>query len=379
MIAVQLDMAGVLAALERALSGGPAILPLSPQLPDAELQRVLDALEPHQLVTATGDATLPGGSSVREDVAVVVMTSGSTGQPKGVELTSGTLEAAARASLARLGARVGDRWLACLPPGSVGGLQVLVRSLLAGSAPVLVPRFSLAAFEAAEGATLTALVPTMLGRLLDGGADLGRFRHILLGGAAASEDLLARARLADAGVVPTYGMTETAGGCVYDGRPLDGVDVDLLPDGRIRLRGPMLFSGYRGGQASVLDDGWFVTSDLGKWAADGRLEVLGRVDDVIITGGENVGAGRVADLLAAHPSVAEVAVFGRQDPEWGARVVAVVVPAAGNTLPTLAELRAFVTERAPASHAPRELVMVDRLPLLRSGKVDRAALAGCRG
>lgn len=378
LVAVQLDPAGLMAALERALAGGPAILPLSPRLPGPELRRVLDALQPDELVTTTERSTLPAGPPIGPDVAAVVLTSGSTGEPKGAVLTRQALESAARAGLARLDARPGERWLACLPPSSIGGLQVLVRSLYSGSPPVLLPRFSPTAFAAADGATLTALVPTMLGRLLDEGVDLQRFRRILLGGAAASRPLLQRAKKAGANVVPTYGMTETAGGCVYDGRPLDGVDIDIGADGRIRIRGPVLFGGYRGGPVSPRSDGWFVTSDLGRWAADGRLEVLGRADDMIVTGGENVAAARVVDLLLAHPSVAEAAVIGRPDPEWGARVVAVVVPAEG-AIPTLPELRAHVVAAASAAHAPRELLLVDRLPLLPSGKLDRAALAGGRG
>jgi len=372
-----------MAAVERALAGGPAVLPLAPELPDAEVRRVLDALAPDELVTSSGTVMLPAGPPVGTDVAAVVLTSGSTGQPKGAQLTRGALQAAARAGLARLGAGPGERWLACLPPSSIGGLQVLVRSLLAGTPPVLVSRFSPAAFGASDEAALTALVPTMLARLLDQGVALRRFRHILLGGAAASAGLLGRARQAGASVVETYGMTETAGGCVYDGRPLEGVDVDVRDDGRILVRGPMLYSGYREQPDPPLADalpvdGWFVTGDLGRWAVDGRLQVLGRADDVIVTGGENVAAARVVELLTAHPSVAEVAVIGRPDPEWGSRVVAFVVPA-GGTVATLEELRAFVKGRAPASHAPRQVVVVDRLPLLPSGKVDRAALAGHGG
>ncbi|MDP8970421.1 MAG: fatty acid--CoA ligase family protein, partial [Actinomycetota bacterium] len=169
--------------------------------------------------------------------------------------------------------------------------------------------------------------------------------------------------------------TETAGGCVYDGAPLDGVDVAVGPDGRIRVRGPVLFSRYRRRPdltEAALRDGWLHTSDVGRWSPDGLLEVLGRVDDVIVTGGEKVAAPEVAGLIAEHPAVAEAAVIGRADPEWGQRVVAVVVPM--GRPPTLEQLRRFVAQRAAAFKAPRELLVVDALPRLPSGKVDRQAL-----
>jgi O-succinylbenzoic acid--CoA ligase len=214
-------------------------------------------------------------------------------------------------------------------------------------------------------------------RLLDAGVDLRRFRAILLGGAAASPALLDRARDAGAAVVTTYGMSETAGGCVYDGRPLDGVEVTIADDGRIRIRGPVVMTGYRlrpDLTAEVLSsDGWLTTGDLGEIAPDGRLAVKGRADDVIVSGGENVVAAEVAGVLAGHPDVVEVVVTGVLDEHWGQRVVAVLV-ARGERAPSLSELREFCAGRLPQAATPRGLVVVDELPRLPSGKPDRLAV-----
>ncbi|HWB72534.1 MAG TPA: AMP-binding protein, partial [Egibacteraceae bacterium] len=354
---------------------GDAAAPLPADLPEPELARVLAALRPHMLVDERGTTALSEPEPVPAEVVLVVATSGSTGAPKGVQLSAATLEASARAGLSRIQARPGERWLCCLPLHHIGGLQVLVRSRLLGSAPAVHARFDPAAVARESGVTLTALVPTMLGRLLDAGVELSAFRRILVGGGPLPAGLLARAEAAGAHVVQTYGTTETAGGCVYDGLPLDGVDVSLGDGGRIRVKGPVLFSGYRRRPeltAAALRDGWLLTDDLGRWSPDGRLQVLGRCDDVIVTGGRKVAAAEVAGLLAEHPAVAEAAVVGRADPDWGERVVAVVV-AAGEP-PTLEQLRRFVAQHAAAFKAPRELVVVGTLPRLASGKLDRRAL-----
>lgn len=369
-------------ALARALDGGPALLPLAPALPGSARDRLLQALRPSAVVDASGTTPLPDGLPVPDDIALVVATSGSTGHPKGVALTAEALLSSARAGLARLGADHDDpgRWLACLPVQHVGGLLVLVRGRLTGVDPVVHPRFDTAAVAtaAADGhADHVALVPTMLARLLDADAPVDRFRTVLLGGAAAAPALLARARAAGVHVVTTYGMTETAGGCVWDGRPLDGVEAAVATDGRVLLRGPVLCAGYRDGAAVrplTGADGWLRTADLGRWDPDGRLVVLGRADDVIVSGGENVVAGEVAAVLLEHPAVADAAVVGRPDPEWGERVVAVVVPADPATPPSLDQLRVHVAGRVGRAGAPRQLRVVTALPLLPGGKVDRLAL-----
>jgi O-succinylbenzoic acid--CoA ligase len=220
-------------------------------------------------------------------------------------------------------------------------------------------------------------VPTQLRRLVDQGADLSALSSILLGGAAAPPELLEAARAAGGRVITTYGMTETCGGCVYDGVPLDGVSADIAADGRVRLAGPVLFSGYRLAPeltARASDGDWFVTSDLGAITPSGRLVVRGRADDIINTGGELVVAGEVESVLGGCAGVREAAVVGVADPEWGEQVTAVVVPADPQAPPRLDVLRAHVRGVLPAYAAPGALVLAAEIPMLPSGKPDREAL-----
>lgn len=364
-------------AVERAWDRREAALPVPAGWPEPAVEALLAETRPSRLVTPAGEEPLSGGLPVPAGTALVVATSGTTGRPRAVVLSHASLEASARASLDRLGLTGGDRWLCCLPLWHVAGVQVLVRSRLLGTEPVVHPRFDVAAVaDAAAGeATAVSLVPTMLVRLLDAGVDLTRVR-ILLGGARPEPALLHRAAAAGARVTTGYGLTETCGGCVYDGRPLDGVEV-ALRDGRVAVRGPVLMTGYRNRPdltAEVLRDGWLITPDQGHWTAEGRLEVTGRADDVIVTGGENVPAGEVARVLEDHPAVAEAAVAGAPDPEWGQRVVAVCVAADPAAPPQLAALRRHVADRLGPAAAPRELRLVGALPRTDLGKVDRRRL-----
>jgi O-succinylbenzoic acid--CoA ligase len=348
---------GFVRALEAAWDRGDAVLPLDPIAPPASR----DALA----------AALRVGEDIEPGTALVIATSGSTGDPKGARLTHDALAASATATYERIGRQPGDAWLSCLPWHHIGGLQVLLRSRLARIPITVHESFDVDAVATAD-ATLVSLVPTQLVRLLDAGADLGRFRAILLGGAAAPTALLQRAADAGANVVTTYGMSETAGGCVYDGLALAGVDVRIEPDGRIAITGPTLMAGYRTVTqiGDGLVDGWFVTTDIGE-IVDGRLVVAGRMDDVIVTGGEKVAALAVADVLARHPAVSEALVVGVGDREWGQRVVALLVAAPGSALPGDESLRAWCRERLPAAAVPRQVVPVDALPRLASGKPDR--------
>jgi o-succinylbenzoate---CoA ligase len=380
----------LLRALGAALDGsGPAILPLDASLPRARLDELISAFAPAVLETPQGSQKVAvptvagqagggaGETSVRDEVAVVLATSGSTGMPKAAELTAAALLASARASLARIGAgEAGGRWVCCLPTHHISGLGVLVRSLISGTTPLITDRLD-ADLAARTAGGYVSLVPTQLNRLLDAGVALDGFRAILLGGAAAPADLLDRAARAGARVVTTYGMTETCGGCVYDGVPLDGVRIGHTADGRIRISGPVLFSGYRlapGLTRAALDDGWFVTSDLGGLGPDGRLAVRGRVDDVINTGGEKVVAGEVEHALRGCPQVRDAVVVGTPDPDWGERVTALVVAERADDPPTLAVVREHVRRLLPRYAAPRGLVIIDEIPMLASGKPDRRRL-----
>src|SRR6266487_6391582 len=358
--------------LAAALDGsGPAIAPLDAGLPPARLAGLIDALRPGSVVDTEGVTSARSGpyEGVAEGTAVVVGTSGSTGVPKGVELSAAALRHSARASLDRVGARAGERWLCCLPATHVAGLAVLVRSLVSGTEPVLAERAD-AETVAAFGCAHVSLVPTQLQRLLqEAGTPLAGLSSVLLGGAAAPAGLLDAAREAGVPVVTTYGMTETCGGCVYDGIPLDGVRAEVRDDGRIWISGPVLFSGYlRGPRAPA--DGWFRTGDLGALDAGGRLRVRGRADDVINTGGHKVVPGEVAAALQTCPGVRDAAVVGQPDPEWGERVVAVVVPADPGDPPAPELLRRHVRERLPRYAIPSRVVMVDVVPMLPSGKHD---------
>jgi O-succinylbenzoic acid--CoA ligase len=339
-------------ALRRAWDDGDAVVPIDPRLPRAAVDSLLGALRVDEPVD-DGDA-------------LVIATSGTTGEPKGVVLTHDAITASAVATSARLEVDPSrDKWVACLPLAHVGGLSVVTRSLLTNTPVVVHPRFDVAAVEQAvvEGATLVSLVTTALRRI-----DPALFRVVVLGGAAPPEQL-------PGNVIATYGMTETGSGIVYDGRPLDGVDVSIDDrSGEISMRGPMLLRCYRDGTDPKDSGGWFRTGDVGAWAVNGRLRVFGRLDDVIITGGENVWPDAVEAVLAALPSVAEIAVVGREDEEWGHRVVALVVPSDPALPPALDELRAAVKERLGAWAAPRELELVESLPRTALGKVRRGGL-----
>jgi O-succinylbenzoic acid--CoA ligase len=383
-------------ALMAAFDGGPAVLPVG-EVGGAD-------------VRAGARLDLP----IDEDIALLVPTSGSTGVPKVVQLSSAALRASGTATHELLGGP--GRWLLALPLTHVAGIQVLARSALAGFDPVALDLRHGFRVEAlidgmaalGSGRRYLSLVPTQLHRVLDSPeatAALATADGLLLGGAAASDAVLGRARAAGITVVTTYGMSETAGGCVYDGTPIPGARFRIrASDGRIQLGGAMVARGYRGLpelSAQLFADGWFTTSDLGAMRPDGRLRILGRADDVVITGGEKVVLGAVEASVAEHPGVREAAVVAVPDAEWGQRIVAWVIPAApAPTRPTADDLdrigasaplsprsspgssgaglgeavRAYVRADLGRAAAPREVRVVDELPRLALGKVDRAAI-----
>lgn len=342
--------------LTEAWAGGDAVLPFDTRLPLPAAHALLEALRPAVLIDESGDhQVLPDSLPCAEDDALVVATSGTTGEPKGVVLSFDAVRASAEATSRRLAVDPErDTWLAMLPVAHVGGLGVVTRSLLTTTPLVFDPDDATA--------TLTSLVPTQANRV-----DLSRFRAVLVGG---SSDWHHR----PPNVIHTYGMTETGGGIVYDGSALDGVEVRLDEQGQIVVRGPMLLRAYRDGHDPKDSDGWLATGDAGAIDDRGRLVVHGRIGDVIVSGGEKIWPAAVEAVLRSHASVADVGVAGRPDAEWGQRVTAWVVPADAASPPLLDDLRNHVRAQLPAHAAPRELVLVDHLPRTPIGKLRREVL-----
>jgi o-succinylbenzoate---CoA ligase len=401
---VALDLpggAGFVDTLRAIWDTGDAAAPLDPRLPRAARDALLVALRPSRVVSSDGEHhVVAGGLPVEEGDAVVVATSGSSGQPKGVVLTHDALRASALATSDRLGVDPARHaWLACLPLAHVGGLSVVTRALLTGTPLTVLPGFDADTVEAlgrTERATHVSLVPSALRRL-----DPALFTRILLGGSRPPGDL-------PPNVVVTYGMTETGSGVVYDGYPLDDVEVaiahfDDAEDGdddsgwgggggtghaeerdegtsgagQILLRAPMLLRCYRDGSTGRVlgPDGsktWFATGDAGYVNAQGTLSVTGRIAEMITTGGEKVWPDEVERVISAHGDVAEVAVWKRPDPEWGERVVAWVVP--GDVLPKAEELKELVAGTIAPWAAPKEIVFTTELPRTPSGKIKRSEL-----
>lgn len=346
--------------LRRAWDDGDAVLPVDQRLPAAAKIDLIERMRPSTVITGDDRISRHGGEPVEAGDALVVATSGSTGHPKGVVLTHDAVAASAWATSTRLNVGPHDRWLACLPLAHVGGLSVVTRALITGTALDVIAAFDATTVDASS-ATLVSLVATALQRI-----DADRWRVIVLGG---SRPPISR----PTNTVATYGLTETGSGVVYDGVPLDGVEVRIV-DGEIWLRAPMLLRAYRDGTDPKTPDGWFATGDLGSFD-DGRLVVAGRRGDLIISGGENVWPEPVEAVLNQLAGIADVAVTGVADPEWGQMVTAFVVPAETTAPPSLAELREAVKAQLPAFMAPQHLVVVDAIPRTSLGKVRRHALA----
>jgi O-succinylbenzoic acid--CoA ligase len=394
---------------------GPGLLALLPRLADA-----LSGRGPALAPVAAGDtaqiallskAFEVGAPLARHEddpadpTAIVIATSGSTGPPKGTLLPRSALAASAAATQARLGP-VGC-WLLALPAQHIAGLQVLLRSMATASEPHIMDtglpftaeRFTEAVDRLPPGPRYVSLVPTQLHRVLQhetATTALRTFDGVLVGGSATPERLLQLARQAGVSVVTTYGMSETCGGCVYDGRPLAGTEVKLDENGRVVLSGAMVGRGYRNmpghpafgmavappGVATgprTTGSASFRTDDLGEWV-DGRLQILGRVDDVIVTGGLKIAPTRLEAAIAGVAVVAEAVVVGVPDPEWGQRVAAVVVAADPRNPPRLDDLRRACSAAGIGDALlPRSLTLVDALPSRGPGKPDRAAATALAG
>jgi o-succinylbenzoate---CoA ligase len=335
--------------LLRTWERGDAVLPVDPRLPPAAARRLT--------------AELRAGEPIAPDVAFVVPTSGTTGPPRGVELTHSQVAASARATSSHLGVDPSrHRWLACLPLAHVGGLSVVTRAHHTGTPLTVHDGFSASDVDAAgrSGCTHVSLVATALRRI-----DASLWDVVLLGGSSPPQPRPENS-------VATYGLTETGSGVVYDGVALAGVDL-RVDDGEVLVRGPMVATSYRDGTPVVDRDGWLHTGDLGELEG-GLLTVFGRRGDMIVTGGENVHPAPVEERLRQHPDVADVAVVGRPDAEWGQRVVAVIELVAGRETPSLGELRDWVRVDLPAWAAPKEVEVVDALPRTSIGKISRSRL-----
>ncbi len=332
-----------------------------------------------RLVDGAADAVADALAGRTRGIAVT--TSGSTGEPLEVLLTADALRASAAATATELGST--GHWVLALPTDRVAGAMVVVRAALAGSTVTGVTSgsFTPETFAAATDRLpqneprFVSLVPTQLRRLLSspvGRDTLSSFDAVLVGGAAVGAGVL------PGNVVRTYGLTETAGGCVYNGHPIGDTAVRLHADSRVLIATSSLAEEYRPAQPEAWEewDGrrWLVTSDIGEWTADGRLAIIGRVDDIIITGGFKVHPRTVEQALDAMEWVAESAVVGAADPEWGQAVVAFASPKVAGKIQRLWELRAALEPSLPKHALPTELVVVESLPRLPSGKVNYPAL-----
>jgi O-succinylbenzoic acid--CoA ligase len=350
---------------------GAVLVPVNTRLTNAEREQVLRDARPRLVLEGVprseGVSPLQVGDEAMspEDPLAVVYTSGTTGKPKAVELTYGNFQASADANAENLGVSPEDRWLCCMPLFHVGGLSILTRSAIYATHAVVHDGFDVERVKQAleeERITLVSLVATQLSRLLDAGATGPHVRAALIGGGPVPQSLIERAKSAGIPVVPTYGMTETCSQ-VWTGKPLPGAEIVNGPDGELLIRGPMVAPG------AIADDGWLHTGDRGHIDDEGNLTVEGRIADTIVTGGENVSATEVEEALLSHPSVEDVAVVGRPDPEWGQAVTAFVV---GDVDP--ADLETHARARLAGYKVPKRIEYIDAIPRNAAGKILRGRL-----
>ena len=377
-----------LCSLARARAGGPLATgtQAGEWTPLLERDRIEFALDLHAALLRGAavtpiDARLNASERTRREqrgplpyagIATVMYTSGTTSAPKPVYLTVDNWEAAAIGSALALGLDLHERWLCVMPLAHVGGLSILLRSTLYATTVVLHEHFETEAvlrelMDPQRAITLVSVVPTMLARLLDAGLEHPpTLRFALLGGGPIPAGLLERAQAAGVPVAPTYGMTEGCSQIATFGVPLHGVQLSFV-DGQVLVRGANI------ARSAIAPDGWLHTGDLGRPDEHGRLQIVGRVSDTIISGGENVAPAEVEAVLLEHPAVAEAGVFARADSEWGERVAATVVLRVGQRADP-EELRAFVGARLARFKVPKEIGFAQRLPRTVSGKLLRREL-----
>ena len=345
-------------ALQSVWERGDAVFPLDRRLPMAAQRSMLQGFGVATVISEDGETALSDGEPIEPGDALVIATSGSSGPPKAAVLTHAAVEASARATSERLQVTDNDHWLACLPLAHVGGLSVITRSLITGTTLTVIDGFDTDVVSTSE-ATLVSLVTTALQRI-----DPSLFRAIVLGGARPPADRPPHC-------IATYGLTETGSGVVYNGKPLNSVEIETR-DGEVHVRGPMLLRCYRDGTSPLTSDGWLPTGDLGFLRDDGSLHVEGRRGDVINTGGEKVWPDDVERQLIQHPDIHDVAVTGLPDNEWGQIVAAFVVSARPNL--SLDEIRAHCRAQLPGYALPKQLELVEAIPRTALGKVRRSEL-----
>jgi o-succinylbenzoate---CoA ligase len=360
---------------------GASFLPIDVRLTEREQQQLIEKARPGVVVRPDEETILADAEPTDPERAwAVVATSGTSGEPRLAQLSFRSVGAAVAGSLDALDASAYDPWVACLSPAHVGGLLVLCRGVFTGSPVSIIERFEPGRVmsESPPGSHIS-LVPTMLERLVRGGAELSSLGAMLIGGGRLDPALRGAAEQLGGRVVETYGSTETCGGVFYDGVAFEGTDVRIGTDGVIEVRGPTMMDGYRNDPAATANaftpDGWLRMHDAGSLSND-RLFVRGRADDAIRTGAETVWPDEVESVLARHPQVADVAVAGRPDEEWGAHVAAWIVAVDPARPPTLEDLREWCRDELARFKAPRELHVVATLPRTPGGKIRRGALEG---
>ena len=352
--------------MKKVWDNGDAILPIDQRLPVIAKQQLIIQLGASFVIDKQGDmSATSSGFAVEIGDALVVATSGSTGAPKGVVHTHDSILAAVVAGGNRIDCSDTDHWLSCLPLAHVGGLSVVLRALHYGSKLTIEPRAqgSTIANALNHGATLTSLVPTILQRI-----DISSFRAVLVGGSAMIDELPTNA-------ITTYGLTESMGGIAYNGRALDGAEIRINNEQEIEIRGKMLFRNYRDGSDPKSIDGWFATADLGEIDSNSQLRVLGRKDDLIISGGHKVWPSTVERALMLHPNIGDVCVKGVPDPTWGNAVTAWIVRKDSTTNLSLSDVRDFLSDTLPDYSAPKKIYWLQEIPRNALGKVRVSDLA----